>query len=425
MRLRKSNRAKRYETPKYFAELDSGDEDEQESAGKRDESSEDEFRVDEAAEAANADEDQIDEAGLDAADLDAESGSESEPQPVHRRVPASRRPDYPAPARKNPDAEPRERSLGDVQPYPTDLSTKWTRTYIGPVTRHAKITDLAGFWYGDIDGYQKVVNAFFSLWASYELYPPRLRTKGEQKLAKSPWMPEAFWDEQQKKFLQWYINYLSTRPTPSISKPLPKDTAARWYIPQADTELAALLGPYNDQKEYKFKQGQDIPLGLDGAPVEEDDEPVEPGGWMLDVGGLVLSMDWAPINGDAGQLLAMAVIPHSDQAYYQNPKEAPPEATLKQGSVQIWEIPMRNPDSNSTVSPARPQLVTALCFEWGRAVRMQWCPVPITAGDLIGLLAILNADGKVRVLEVKYSPSNNAKGTFGKPDTHSPFPIFQ
>jgi transcription factor C subunit 6 len=70
-------------------------------------------------------------------------------------------------------------------------------------------------------------------------------------------------------------------------------------------------------------------------------------------------------------------------------------------------------DGIPRLSKREPKLVSSLCFEWGRAVRIQWCPIPLTVGDHIGLLAMLTGDGKVRVVTVK-RPSQREQADFGE-----------
>ncbi|KAI0136441.1 hypothetical protein BJ170DRAFT_12571 [Xylariales sp. AK1849] len=403
MKLRESNKRKSFLPSNYFPQLDSSDDDPQGPVEERDDSSEDGF-VDRDPEASDADKDND-------AQLEDTPESESEAPSDDERILENRRRRL---ARKlKLQDEQVERTPGEVQPYPSDPAAKWTRTYIGPVARHARLPDLCMYWYSDRDGYEKVINGFLFLWAAYELCLPRVTTPKQQKLIQNPWMPENFPDDQEKKFLQWYANYLATRRKPQISVPILQMTASRWYLPLAETELTALLGPFDGQKEYIFEQGRSILLSRENTPIEQATDGEDCGGYLIDMGGITLSMGWAPRNGQVDQLLALAVVPYSDQAFYQTPEEASPGATLKQGSIQIWKIPaQRTLKGSMCLAGSRPQLFSALCFEWGRAVRMQWCPVPLTARDHIGLLALLTGDGKVRVVEVKQSQNKGNQGTF-------------
>lgn len=413
MRLRKSNKEKRFNQAAYLAELGSSDEGELQSVANRQEyDSDDGFVVDPADKEVDED-DKFDDADLDAAS-DPESELVSEVESVR---PSRQRPLNASAKVKNTENKIAERAPGEVQPYPSDPTAKWTRTYVGPVSRHVRLRQLCEYWYGDREGYGKTINNFVLLWVHYELFPPKITRKSDLRLAKSPWVAKTFWEDQQKKLVDWYFNYLSTRQIATQSQPLQQMNAERCFLPKAETALTAYLGPFNNQEQYKITQGQAIPLAHHGAPIDEEDMASEPaGGWMLDVGGITLSMDWAPRSGTVEQLLAMTVIPYSDQAFYQTPEQAPSEADLRQGSVQIWCIPIQK-DVKDTVTFANPPpfRAAALCFDgWGRAVRMQWCPVPLTIGNVIGLLAFLTTDGMIRVVEVKQSWNERTRETFGK-----------
>ena len=176
------------------------------------------------------------------------------------------------------------------------------------------------------------------------------------------------------------------------------------------------MGPHGDQSGYSFEQGRTVPLLPSGAPIKEDDSgSTDVGGWTLDIGGIVLSMGWAPIEGDQDQLLALTAIPFSDQAYYQTLEDAPTEATLKQGSVQIWRVKVtkHQDDGQMRLASSKPSLVSAYCHDRGRVLRMQWCPVPLAAPGQVSSLAFLCNDHKVRVVLVKKPSPDNDEGIFG------------
>jgi transcription factor C subunit 6 len=406
MRLRESNKRKKFRPPEYFSKLDSSSDDSRGPAEQQDSSSEEGFVDAVGDQEAIRDNDDDDNDELN-------NTSESElPSEVDGISNVGRRKS----SAKNYSSETDgDRAAGHVQPYPSDPAAKWTRTYVGPVARHSRLPELCIHWFGDREGYENVINGFLSLWSGQELSLPRLITPEQQNLAQSPWKTENFRDDQERKFLQWYANYLATRRSPQISTAVAQSTALRWYLPQAETPLTVLLGPYDNQNEFKFHQGRSIPFSSDGLPIEQLDNTEECDGWLLDVGGIPLFMAWAPTKGKVDQLLAMTVIPYSDQEFYQNPEDAPPDATLKQGGIQIWRIPAHNSSTGiMRFAAVQPLLISALCFEWGRAVRMQWCPVPLTVRDRLGLLALLTGDGKVRVVEVKQPPNKGTNRSFGK-----------
>ncbi|RWA09294.1 hypothetical protein EKO27_g5823 [Xylaria grammica] len=95
-------------------------------------------------------------------------------------------------------------------------------------------------------------------------------------------------------------------------------------------------GLFVDQKLYRIQYGESISFSDTGHPIgNADGEETVPGGWLLNVGGVPVSMAWTPTQGQANQLLAIAVTPFPDQAYYQNLKDAPGELEQKQGTIQI------------------------------------------------------------------------------------------
>lgn len=309
------------------------------------------------------------------------------------------------------------RSPGEVQPYPTDPAAKWTRSYVGPVQRWHRLPELGQYWFGDRDGWEDITNGFLSLWFRYEMLPPKLTSTEQLRIAGNPWMPEGFYENQEVRLNEWYEKYISKSERHQRSTAIPKTTALRWYLPLAERGLVALLGPHDRQREHNFSPGDSVVLSRLGDPIQDDTNTESCGGSLFDVGGMVLSMAWAPRKGDGDQLLAMTVIPFADQAYYDAPDKAPRESTLKQGNIQIWNIgASRSSRGDMCITSSAPKLVSALCFEWGRALRLQWCPVALTVAGKTGLLAVLCGDGEVRVLEVDHPASKGKEGTstFGK-----------
>ncbi|KAH6646397.1 hypothetical protein BKA67DRAFT_696258 [Truncatella angustata] len=411
MRTRKSNQEKRFHQHAFVA-LDSSDEEDLRRAAKERNDDSDEGFVDDPANHEPDDED-----GLENAELTAASESESD-DPVEYKIMShkGRHRSSLTSGRSQEGAENTvERAPGDVRRYPDEPSMKWTRSYMGPVSRHVHLAQLCGYWFGDRDSYRRIINIFVLLWSPYDLFPPKLIRDKDLAMAKNPWLPQTFWADQQKKLVDWYFNYLSTRQKPSLSQPIQQTNAERWFLPRAETQMTTFLGPYSSQVKQKTKQDQAVALSSNGAPIEKEDTVTEPsGGWMLDVGGIPLSIDWAPRTEAVDQLLALTVIPYSDQAYYQSPDEAPPEGSLKQGNVQIWSIGTRKDDKGIVAfAQSQPYRAAALCFDgWGRAIRIQWCPVPLSVGSTTGLLAFLASDGKVRVVEVKQSWNERGKRSF-------------
>ncbi|KAL7629223.1 hypothetical protein AAE478_000743 [Parahypoxylon ruwenzoriense] len=307
------------------------------------------------------------------------------------------------------------RPPGEVQPYPTDPSHKWTRTYVGPVKRWTRLFDLVDYWFGDRDDRKHVFSEFMEMWWDFELLPPKLPPGSHQlEKAMNGWMPDHFAQDQQDKFHRWYQERLSAQSLSQTSTLIDREKAFQWLLPDSDSELSVLLGHVTDQKEYRMRQGETIPFSDSGLPIDDrKDKELQNGGWLVDAGGIVLSMGWAPIRSQADQFLALTVIPHSDQAFYRDLNDAPKPSDMRQGTVQIWKFKAEK-DSRGITRPSRSsaKLVHGVCSHWGRATRMQWCPIPLTAEDQVCLLAVLFSDGKLRIIEIRRDSERKDTGTF-------------
>ncbi|KAI0382008.1 WD40 repeat-like protein [Hypomontagnella monticulosa] len=395
MRLRQSNQAKRFDSI-LFADLSDGER-EDSSARQERELSDDEFVVD----AHQAQNDQNDQ-DIDIHDLsDLESGDGKQADTQRKK---NRRSWAPNPVN----------SFAQVQPYPTDPSQKWTRTYVGPVKRWTRLEYLVDYWFGDEENRKDIFNEFMSLWYDFELLPPKLLGPERLERARNSWMPNDFAKSLEDRFSRWYDRYLSSQHKPQSSVLIDKPKALHQFLPHAEGEMSVLLGHISSQKEYPINQGGCIPFSDSGVPIEdENDYELRSGGWLLDVGGIILSMGWAPINGQVSQLLAIVVIPYSDQAFYMDPNDAPKATDLKEGVIQIWKFEAEK-DPRGVLRPARiaPKMIQVICSHWGRISRMHWCPVPFSNKHHITLLAILCGDGRLRIIEVRRNPEKDESGIF-------------
>ncbi|KAI1209115.1 WD40 repeat-like protein [Annulohypoxylon truncatum] len=396
MRLRKSNKEVHFNASNI---LDISDGEQSTVAHQSRQSSDDEFVV--AAQQQLDDEDEHDVVPNDLSDFETQKGKKSESKRKRNRrswVPTNA-----------------ANSLSKVQPYPTDPSQKWTRTYVGPVKRWTRLLYLVDYWFGDMENRREIFNGFMNLWFNFQLIPPKLPLGSRQlELARNGWMPDDFAQDMEDKFRSWYLRYLSMTTTPQVPTVIDKTKAFRWFLPQTKSDMGVLLGHVSNQKEYRIKQGESIPFSDCGIPIEDEgNHKVQSGGWLLDVGGIVLSMGWAPIKGEVDQFLAMAIIPYADQAYYKNLDDIPKGSELKEGNIQIWKFEAEK-DHKGVLRPAHssPKLAHALCFHWGRALRMQWCPVPLSTDDNIALIAALCGDGTLRVIKITLGTENDGDGTF-------------
>ncbi|KAI1470101.1 WD40 repeat-like protein [Daldinia caldariorum] len=395
MRLRKSNQGKRFNDALAF-DLSDGEQADLTQQARH--LSDNEFVVDAQQSLDGRNKQDID--AQDSSDFESLDGKQSE-----ARRKKNKRSWAPNPAKP----------LGEVQPYPTDPAQKWTRTYVGPVKRWTRLEFLVDYWFGDVEDRREIFNDFIQLWYNYQLLPPKLPQGSHQlDVARNGWMPGNFTQYTEEKYRNWYERYLATRTISQTSTPIDKEKAFRWFFPRDEGKIHVLLGHVLNQKEHLMKQGDCLSFSDSGLPIEdESSDDSQIGGWLLDVGGIVLSMGWAPIKGQVDQLLAMSVIPHSDQAFYRDLNDAPKPSELKDGAIQIWKFGVEK-DREGISRPARssPKLIRTICFYWGRVNRMQWCPVPLTITHGVALLAVLCGDGKLRIIEIKRDPERDGVETF-------------
>ncbi|KAI0974466.1 hypothetical protein F4678DRAFT_470481 [Xylaria arbuscula] len=407
MRLRQSNKKKHFGLPDYGLDQDTSDADD--SALPRADSSEDEFVVDAAA---NGDEDEADEAQSngDASDYEEEDYDNDDPEePTQRRRSLASKVAKIAEAKaktstgSKQDVVDKGQPFAEVPPYPSDPGQRWTRTYLGPIKRWTRFYELIDWWFGDKPDRRDILDSYLQLWWHHELIPPKLTSEPRLLAAQTGWMPKSFADDQRSKYRQLYTDHLVHQFQQQRSTRIDKAEAFHWFVPQVQGELSVLLGHVSDQKPYRIQYGESISFSDAGQPIRDgDDREVVSGGWLLDVGGIPISMAWAPTKGHVSQLLAIAVTPFSDQAYYQDLKDAPKESEQRGGTVQILRFDVAQ-GHQGIFRPSRraPRLAQALCFSWGRVSKIQWCPVQLAAEDSTRLLGVLCFDGKLRIVGVR------------------------
>ncbi|KAI0468656.1 hypothetical protein F4859DRAFT_196778 [Xylaria cf. heliscus] len=407
MRLRQSNKKKRFGLPDYGLDLDSSDD--ADGTLPRVDSSEDEFVVD-----AGADEDEVDDVQDEQVEEDDDDNDDDDNDHDNNRPPrrsysavkaakTAKAKTHPVGRSKQHRSDKTGQTFAEVPPYPSDPGQRWTRTYIGPIKRWTRFYELVDWWFGDKPDRRPILDSYLKLWWRYELIPPKLTSQPRLAIARNGWMPDNFPDDQRNKFRQLYNTRLIHQFRQQKSTLIDKAEAFRWFIPQAQGELSVFLGHVSDQKRYSIRHGESISFSDAGNPVSDtEDEATITGGWLLDVGGIPISMAWAPAQGQVSQLLAIAVTPFSDQAYYHNLKDAPRELEQKEGTVQILRFDAVK-GRRGIFRPSRraPRLAQALCFSWGRVSRIQWCPIPLAAEDATRLLGVLCVDGKLRIIGVQ------------------------
>ncbi|KAI6258605.1 hypothetical protein MCOR19_004987 [Pyricularia oryzae] len=288
---------------------------------------------------------------------------------------------------------------GELWRYVADNLNKSLRVYLGPLQRHDRFGLLLETVYGPDVAAVALADNLRLHYVNHVL--PDRGLKRRCCVMPSPWVPGGFEAEQRKKFHAWYRQIteggtasqrLGTVPAKRKKKLLPESTKG---------DLITFIGPHDSQKPVVIPQGSAITLSEKDESVT--DEAQQPTGSLFDVGGVPLAIGWAPrADPDAAQILAIAVSPHSDYAFYRTEKAVPKEDKTA-GSVQFWRFESEL-DGDSVRRPCRkpPQRVSAICFDWGRVTRLQWCPVaPVTKpGSLCGVIAVL-CEGQVHIVEVK------------------------
>lgn len=302
----------------------------------------------------------------------------------------------------------REVDYHQLPVYPLDPRLS-TRAYAGPLRKGARYGVMRDLMFGPDYNKVKLIWGLLDRWARYPVLPARLPPQHKEGILPSPWLPASFEIGQEKAACKWFEEYWMQSTEVSRAHPVLAKHGER-LIPQARGDLALLLGPVDSQKEYRISQGSGLCLSSSATPVEESGNPDEvPNGWVFDVGGIVLALGWAPVVTGNTQILALAVIPHSDQAKPSKEETASTSHLEKNGSLQFWEF-VWDIDQEQRPKPARrpPRFLLAKLFDWGRPKRMAWCPVSFAGAGLCGLLAVLTGDGRVRVLDVKVMQDSGA-----------------
>ena len=422
MRLRQSNKKKQFRLPDYGLDLETPDA--EDDSLLRADSSGDEF-VAKVTDEGAVDEVQSDEDHSDHGDN--EKGNDESDEPTRHRASA---PNVAKTTKAKAKADAKTSTplkqdgpfdegqvFSEVPPYPSDPGQRWTRTYVGPIKRWTRFYELVDWWFSDKPDRRSILDGYLKLWWHHELIPPKLTTASHFITAQRGWMSEGFTDDQRSKFRQLYTNRLIHQFRQQSCIRLDKAEAFQQFIPQAQGELEVLLGPVSHQKPYPIQYGDSLSFSDSGQPIRDiEGGEIVTGGWLLDIGGITVSMAWAPTQGQVGQLLAIAVIPFCDQAYYKNLKDAPKESEQKEGTVQILRFEVSR-DRRGILRPSQraPQLAQALCFSWGRVSRRQWCPVQLAAEDPTRLLGVLCVDGKLRIIGIKNVSEKDTDEIFGKP----------
>lgn len=298
----------------------------------------------------------------------------------------------------------------DVEPVAAD--GRIVRAYCGPYDRGLRGHPLVEMWYGRHQGGIKMAHGMLDRWMDWSVLPPRSKLDEPAERDRGVWSPN-FFEREAYNAEHWYERVMDSMPQDESFLRLSEEEAQPYRLHRG--AMPVLMGPHDSQLEIMFEVGDAYALSLSGLPFDQDESDTKTvAGWMFDTGGIVTSMDWAPRQTrNAPQLLAMCVIPHSDQEHYDFEKESVKPDFQKHGVVQLWEFEgARGEDGFVRPSSKRPRLQKTICLEHGRARRVKWSPA-------CGLLAVICGDGNVYVIEAgddgdgRYDKLQQPVATFG------------
>ncbi|GJN83229.1 hypothetical protein PLIIFM63780_006777 [Purpureocillium lilacinum] len=407
MRTRTSNRQKRYTVEKYDFESSS---DEVAAATpsrrRRKDADEQDANFDDTAADDQAPDDDDDDA-VDASDddgmaIDEDDDDDASDVPKGRRrapaVPAARKP----PRRSGPGKSGGGASLAsaqyrDVEPVPPDSHA--VKTYSGPYERGVRGQSLIQVWFGPAKDAVHTTQRLLDRWIPWPVLPPKVLDDEDLKRLpeRGVWAPGCF-DRQFELGKAWSERWKSALGEDAPhTRTLSAEEAIPFQPPKGS--LPVFVGPYPDQTEMKFAPGDAFVISQNGISFEDDQHEAKvPSGWMLDTGGVIVGMDWAPRRDESTpQVLALAVIPRADHDMYDYEEEHQEPGFERHGTVQLWEFRGERIGEAGMMRPlvTAPRLQRTLCLDCGRARRVKWSP------GCENLLAILCGDGSIRVLEVE------------------------
>lgn len=439
MKTRRANRTKSYTIEKYDFEISEGDAHAEPPRRKAAAEEERDANFDDVSAANNDDGARHDEEAdrheeLPGPDADAEMvvEVEAEQQPPATANPSRRRARKPSSKADVAAAGPV--AYRELEPVPSDSHA--VKSYIGPYDRCLRGQSLISIWFGPHRDDVQTIQRLLDRWVLWPVMPPKLLPREALPVArrdgrnleqrplgeKNVWLGKGVADREAELAKLWRAQIET--PSFAASRILTESAALPYVLPKRP--LPVLLGPYPAQRVVTFLPGDAYCLSLAGVPFdqgdsdnnqavdqddsdsEQEDDSRRPMGWMLDTGGIVVGMDWAPRAQQdllQSQLLALAVIPHADHETFDYETEHQKPDFQRHGIVQLWAFDGERL-ANGIIRPStrRPTLRRRLCFDCGRARRVKWSPTG-------GHLAVICGHGSVRVLEIGDQDTDGAYGT--------------
>ncbi|KAM0464920.1 hypothetical protein ACHAPV_001911 [Trichoderma viride] len=384
MRTRRSNNTKKYTLDKYDF-LSSGDEREQ--TPKRRKTADDDDNFEAPAEERSAAEDEDEDEDEDEEDVQMNDDSASEVNARER--PSRQRPKSTKPSKPADPGEMEVTGYLDIELIPPEGQHKG---YVGPYERGMRGKALARTLYGPQPERIEMAHTLLERWGGWTLYPPKVPQDEDEPTDKGFWTPGGL-EKEARLAKQWYEQVSKGLSSDDVWSELSPNESEMYRFPQLS--MPVLTGPHEEQQEVLMEPGASYPLSQSNISFDQDeDEDKVECGWMLDVGGLVLGMDWAPRRDkNPKQLLALAVIPQSDQGFYNYEEESVKPGFQLQGIVQIWEFKSTKTDEGFTRTSKEPATLRKnLCLDYGRARRVRWSPS-------CNHIAVLSSDGNVYVAD--------------------------
>ncbi|KAL7929682.1 WD40-repeat-containing domain protein [Trichoderma chlorosporum] len=385
MRTRRSNRTKHYTLDKYDF-LSSGDEDQPQKRRKTRDDNDDNF--DAAAEERSAAEEEEEEEDEDDVQMnDSASDTNVAEKPSRQRSRQARQPKQTKPAKPSDTGDMVVTGYLDIELIPPEGQHKG---YVGPYERGMRGKALVRTLYGPNAERIAMAHELLERWSGWTIFPPKVPQDEDEPTDKGFWVPGGF-EKEARLAKQWHAQLSRALPSDDAWSEMTFPESEMYRFPQLS--MPVLTGPHEAQEELSMEPGRCYSMSQSNIPFDQDkDDDKVQSGWLLDVGGIVLGMDWAPRRDkNPTQLLALAIIPQSDQDMYNYEEESVKPDFQKQGIIQIWEFRSTQTDEQfirPSTEPAR--LRKTLCVDYGRIRRVRWSPS-------CNHIALLCGDGNVYI----------------------------
>ena len=211
--------------------------------------------------------------------------------------------------------------------------------------------------------------------------------------------------------------------------PLGVSEAAKYFPRDSKPSHSFLMGPYGKQHKYNLAPGEymniaegcSLPSNGENESVADKEPFPKRHGWMLDTGAKVRCLDWAPNHNGKIQYLAVSMANSLHLVDAKSSAFAP--SYSYPACVQIWAFATSiDPEGMGFMDLTKPpKLVHVICTEWGHVKQLKWCPAPRNSRDedgrervLVGLLAGVWGDGRVRVLDIQLDKAQSSSTCYVK-----------